>query len=45
MALVGLQYKPLSLDVNEVCYNKEQDILTILEKRLRTFFDPIFPPY
>ena len=26
MALVGFKYKPMSLDVNEVCFEKEQDI-------------------
>ena len=31
MALVGLQYEPVSLDVNEVCF-EEQDIPNISEK-------------
>ena len=26
MTLVGLQYKPVSLDVNKVCFEEEQDI-------------------
>ena len=26
MSLVGFQYEPVSLDVNEVCYEEEQDI-------------------
>ena len=26
MALLGFKYEPLSLDVNEVCFEKEQDI-------------------
>ena len=26
MALVGLQYKPVSLDVNKLCFEEEQDI-------------------
>ena len=31
MVLVGFQYEPLSLDVNEVCF-EEQDIPTTREK-------------
>ena len=26
MALVGFQYEPVRLDVNEVCFEEEQDI-------------------
>ena len=26
MALVGFQYEPVSLDVNKVCFEEEQDI-------------------
>ena len=26
MVLIGLQYEPVSLDVNEVCFEEEQDI-------------------
>ena len=32
MALVGLQYEPLSLAVNEVCFEEEQDIPNVCEK-------------
>ena len=32
MALVGFQYEPVSLDVNEVCFGEEQDILNTREK-------------
>ena len=32
MALVGFQYEPVSLDVNEVCFEEEQDILNTHEK-------------
>ena len=32
MALVGFQYKPVSLDVNKVCFEEEQDIPITLEK-------------
>ena len=32
MALVGFQYKPVSLDVNEVCFDEEQDIPNTREK-------------
>ena len=32
MALVGFQYEPGSLDVNEVCFEKEQDIPNTCEK-------------
>ena len=32
MALVGLQYEPLKLDVNEVCFDEEQDISNTCEK-------------
>ena len=27
MALVGFQYEPVSLDVNQVCLEEEQDIV------------------
>ena len=27
MALVGFQYEPVSLDINKVCFEEEQDIL------------------
>ena len=32
MALVGLQYEPVKLDVNEVCFDEEQDIRNTCEK-------------
>ena len=32
MALVGLQYEPVKLDVNEVCFDEEQDISNTCEK-------------
>ena len=32
MALVGFQYEPVSLDVNEVCFDEEQDIRNTGEK-------------
>ena len=32
MALVGFQYEPVSLDGNEVCSEKEQDISNTGEK-------------
>ena len=32
MALVGFQYEPVCLDVNEVCFEEEQEILNIREK-------------
>ena len=32
MALVGFQYEPGSLDVNEGCFEKEQDIPNTCEK-------------
>ena len=32
MALVGFQYEPGSLDVNEVCFEEEQDIPNTSEK-------------
>ena len=32
MALVRLQYEPVSLDVNEVCFEKEHDIPNTREK-------------
>ena len=32
MALVGFQYEPVSLDVNEVCFEEEQDIPNTREK-------------
>ena len=32
MALVGFQYDSVSLDVNEVCFEEEQDIPNTSEK-------------
>ena len=32
MALVGFQYEPVSLDVNKVCFEEEQDIPNMHEK-------------
>ena len=32
MALVGFQYEPVSLDINEVCFEEEQDIPDTREK-------------
>ena len=32
MALVGFHYEPVSLDVNEVCFEEEQDIPNTREK-------------
>ena len=32
MALVGFQYEPVSLVVNEVCFKEEQDIPNTREK-------------
>ena len=32
MALVGLQYEPVSLNIKEVCFEEEQDIPNIREK-------------
>ena len=32
MALVGFQYESVCLDVNEVCFEEEQEILNIREK-------------
>ena len=32
MALVGFQYEPVSLDVNEKCFEEEQDIPNTSEK-------------
>ena len=32
MALVGFQYETVSLDVNEVCFEEEQDIPNAREK-------------
>ena len=32
MALVGFQHEPVSLDVNEVCFEEEQDIPNTREK-------------
>ena len=32
MALVGFQYEPVSLDVNEVCFEEEQVIPNTREK-------------
>ena len=36
MALVGFQYEPISLDVNELCFEEEHDIPDTREK-LRKF--------
>ena len=35
MALVGLQYAPVSLDINKVCF-EEQDIPNMREKSTKT---------
>ena len=32
MALLGVQYEPVSLDVNEACFEEEQDIPNTGEK-------------
>ena len=32
MVLVGFQYEPVSLDVNKVCFEEEQDIPNTREK-------------
>ena len=32
MALVGFQYEPVSLKVNKVCFDEEQDILNTREQ-------------
>ena len=32
MTLVGFQYEPVSLDVNKVCFDEEQDIPNTCEK-------------
>ena len=32
MALIGFQYEPVSLDLNEVCFEEEQDIPNAREK-------------
>ena len=32
MALVGFQYEPVSLDLNEIFFKEEQDILNTREK-------------
>ena len=32
MALVGFHYEPVSLDVNEVCFEEEQDSTNTCEK-------------
>ena len=32
MALAGFQYEPVSLNVNEVCFEEEQDTPNTLEK-------------
>ena len=32
MALVDIQYEPVSLDVNKVCFEEEQDIYNTREK-------------
>ena len=36
MALVRLQYKPVNLDVNKVCFNEELDIPNTREKLRKT---------
>ena len=36
MALVGFQYEPVSLDVNEVCFDEEQDISNTRENSRKT---------
>ena len=36
MALVGFQYDPVSLDVNKVCFEEEQDISNTREKSRTT---------
>ena len=36
MALVGLQYEPVSSDVNEVCFEEEQDIPNTREKSVKS---------
>ena len=33
MALVGFQYEPVSLDINEVCFEEEQDITNTHENQ------------
>ena len=32
MSLVGFQYEPVSLDVNDVCFEEEQNIAKTCEK-------------
>ena len=32
MALVGFQYEPVSLDVNDVCFEEEQNMRKISRK-------------
>ena len=32
MTLVGFQYEPVSLDVNQVCFEEEQDIANTHKK-------------
>ena len=32
MVLVGFQYEPLGLDVNDACFEEKQDIPNTLEK-------------
>ena len=32
MGLAGFQYEPVSLDVNEICFEEEQDIPNMREK-------------
>ena len=32
MTSVGFEYEPVTLDVNEVCFNEEQDIPNTREK-------------
>ena len=36
MALVGFQYEPVSLAVNEVCFEEEQDIPNANEKSIKS---------
>ena len=36
MALVGLQYEPVNSDVNEVCFEEEQDIPNTREKSVKS---------
>ena len=39
IALAGFQYEPLSLSVNQVCLDKEQDIPNAREKSVRGVTD------